>query len=243
MSRVAVITGASRGLGLSLAKRFLEKGDRVFAVSKTSRHWKSALSQLPKSNELSFHKVDLSSESQVKRFAKEVQKKAGRVDILINNAGYGGKLLRTEEIPKKEYDEVMQGNLLSAFLMSKHFIPLFRKQNGGVLINIASMAGVRAVPRLFSYSASKFGMLALSQCVAKENSDAGLKCYTVSPGGMNTTMRSDLFGLEDAGKQQSTDFVADVIFQTIEGKVEVESGGNIVIRHGKITDIQPCPGV
>jgi NAD(P)-dependent dehydrogenase (short-subunit alcohol dehydrogenase family) len=103
------------------------------------------------------------------------------------------------------------------------------------------MAGKRAVPRLFAYSAARSGILALSQCVAKENADAGLKCITVCPGGMNTRMRADLFGREDAEKQQSPDFVADVIFKVIQDEIQVESGGDIVIRHGKITTVEPCP--
>lgn len=127
--------------------------------------------------------------------------------------------------------------------MSKHLIPLFRKQERGFIIHISSMAGQRAVPRLFPYSASKFGLQALSQCIAKENADSSLKSIAVCPGGMNTQMRADLFGKEDAQKQQGTDFVADIVFRVTDGDVHVESGGDIVIRHGEITAVHPCPGL
>ena len=82
-----------------------------------------------------------------------------------------------------------------------------------MIINIASMAGKRAVPNLFTYSASKFGLLALSQCISKENVDTELKCVTVCPGGMNTKMRASLFGRKDAEEQQSPDFVAGLVYQ------------------------------
>ena len=221
--RVAVITGAGRGLGLALAKKFLAAGWQVHGVSR--------------------RELDLTSEPQVKNFAARFWKKTKRIDLLINNAGYGGGLLRVEETPLAEYRKLLDGNLLSAFLMCKHFVPLFRKQRTGTIMNISSMAGQRAVPRLAIYSAAKFGILALSQAVAKENADLDLKCVTICPGGMNTEMRAAIFGKEDAAKQQSPEFVAETIFDVYENRIEVESGGDIVIRHGKITAIHPCPGV
>lgn len=231
---VAIITGASRGLGLALAQRFRAAGWQVHGVSLRG---KSA------GEGIRMHKVDLTSEVQVRRFAQALRKKEKRVDLLINNAGYGGKLLRTEETPLTEYRKLLDGNLLSAFLMCKHFVPLFRKWKKGTIINVSSMAGQRAVPRLAAYSAAKFGVLALSQAVAKENLDMDLKCLTVCPGGMNTEMRAAIFGKEDAACQQSTAFVAGIIFDVYQNEIKVESGGDIVVRHGKITAIHPSPGV
>jgi len=126
--------------------------------------------------------------------------------------------------------------------MSKHLLPLLRKQKGSQVANIASMAGKRAVPKLFGYSASKFGMVALTQCLAKENEDCELYAVTICPGGMNTEMRAQLFGKEDAARQQSTETVAAMILDVLEGKIKVESGGDIVIRYGEITAVNPCPG-
>ena len=105
------------------------------------------------------------------------------------------------------------------------------------------MAGKRAVPKLAGYSASKFGVLALSQCIAKENIDKGVSSITICPGGMNTKMRERLFGKQDAQNQQSADFVADVVIDIVENKLQVESGGDIVVRHGKIVAINAAPGV
>jgi len=126
-------------------------------------------------------------------------------------------------------------------LTIKYAFPFFKKQKKGFIVNISSMAGKRAVPRLFPYSASKFAVLALSQCVAKENAENGIKCITVCPSGMNTEMRAKLFGKKDASLQQSSDFVADIVMKVIHGKIEVLSGGDIVICHGKIKAINPPP--
>lgn len=241
MDKIVVITGASSGLGLSLTKRFLVDQDCVFGVSKTRRHWKTALSELREGKQFSLFQLDVTKENSVKRFIHSVLKKSGKIDIIINNAGYGGTLKNVEDLSGSEVLKHFTQNLLSAFVVSKFVIPILKKQKKGLIINISSMAGKRAVPGLFAYSASKFGMLALSQCIAKENSNVGFKCIAVCPGGMNTEMRSKIFGPADAEKQQRTDFVADVIFQISKDQIKVESGGNIVIRHGKITAINPAP--
>lgn len=241
MPGTVVISGASRGLGLALTQKFLAAGWQVFGLSRTRKYWKSALAKLPAHSKVSFHALNLTSEPQVKALARRFKGKP--LDLLINNAGYGGDLLSIQETSVAEYRKLMDGNLLSAFLMCKHFTPLFRAQKKGCILNISSMAGQRAVPKLAVYSAAKFGVLALSQAVAKENLDIPLKCVTVCPGGMNTEMRAKIFGKEDAARQQSTAFVADTIFDVYQNETLVESGGDIVIRHGKITAIHPCPGV
>ena len=132
-------------------------------------------------------------------------------------------------------------NLVAVFLISKYALPHLKKQKRALIVNISSMAGKRAVPRLAGYSASKFGVLAISQAIAKENPRGNIKCFAVCPGGMNTEMRAKIFGRKDAEEQQSPEFVAEVTMKAIEGKIKVDSGGDIVIRHGKVTAINPVP--
>lgn len=238
MSRVVVITGVCGGLGSALAKKFTENGDVVFGLD--IRKDKQALKAFG-SKRSRLLTGDLTSEKKVKSMLARVRKRTGRIDILINCAGYCGPLTRVEDISLKDFRKHMQSNLLSVFLTCKAALPAMLKQKQALIINVSSMAGTRAVPRLFPYSAAKSGVLALSQCVAKENPDTGLKCITVCPGGMNTKMRRDLFGAEDAERQQSPDFVAYVIDQIVQGRIEVQSGGHIIIRYGKITGVFPPP--
>ena len=239
--RVVLITGVSRGLGLSLAKDCLKRGDLVLGVSRTQKHWTPSLKALKKKG-LHLFRADLTDEKQVKALVKKLKVVSKRVDILINNAGYAGNLYLTHQLSLRELEKNMTQNLYSAFLLSKHIVPILLKQDHSLVVNVSSMAGRRAVPRLFAYSASKFGVLALSECLAKEYGDQGLKALTVCPGGMNTLMRAELFGKADAKRQQTTQFVSQVIMDVIEEKIKVESGGSITIRHSKITDISPCPG-
>jgi 3-oxoacyl-[acyl-carrier protein] reductase len=241
MNRIVVITGAAAGLGLSLAERFVRQGDTVYGVTKTKRHWKDVRKHISDTTQINLSQVDTTSEPIVRKFVSKVRKEAGRIDILINNSGYANRPTRLERETVEEFQRNLSANLIAPFLMCKYTLPIFKKQNAGWIINIASMAGKRAVPYLTAYSASKFGVLALTQSLVKENNGARFKCITVCPGGMNTKMRAKLFGKEDAERQQSSEFVADKILEMIDGKLIVESGGDVVIRHGRVTAINPLP--
>jgi NAD(P)-dependent dehydrogenase (short-subunit alcohol dehydrogenase family) len=240
MPRIIVITGASRGLGLALAKKFIDLGDTVFGISRTRRYWPVARKAVP-SGRFKLLAGDITSEKKVKTLLAGIKRRAGRIDILINNAGYCAPLAPVEKVSLKEFREHFKQNLDSAFLMCKYAIPIMKKQPHALIMNVSSMAGTRAVPRLVSYSAAKFGLLALSQAIAKENPETGLHCITVCPGGMNTEMRRELFGSEDAARQQTPEFVADLMAQIADGKIPVLSGGHIIIRYSKITGVFPPP--
>ena len=241
MKQVVIISGAASGLGLSLTKKFLEQSDKVYGITKTKKNWNQLKKEIPNLENLQLFQADISKENAVKKFISNVKKRSGRIDILINNAGYANRPTRTEKESLAEFQKNISSNLLSVFLMCKYSLPIFQRQKNGTIINISSMAGKRAVPLLSAYSASKSGVVALSQSIAKENSDNAFKCITVCPGGINTKMRAKLFGKEDAERQQSTDFVAEKIMEIVNGRISVESGGDIVIRHGKITAVNPPP--
>ena len=238
MNRIIVITGASRGLGLALAKQFVDLGDTVFGISRTRKYWPVAKQAVP-SDHFKLLAGDITSEKTVKTLLAGIKRRAGRIDILINNVGYCAPLAPVEKISLKEFRKHFKQNLDTAFLMCKYAIPLMKKQPHALIMNISSMAGIRAVPRLVSYSAAKFGVLALSQAIAKENSETGLHCLTVCPGGMNTEMRRQLFGVEDVVRQQTPEFVADIMVQIADVKISVLSGGHIIIRHSKIAGVFP----
>lgn len=239
--KIAIVTGASSGLGLEITKKLIQQNWIVFGVSKTKKHWQSALSQIKHKDRIQLFRCDVSREKEVKRFFSMFRKKVNRFDLLVNNAGYVSPLRYLEEIPYREFAENINHNLFSVYLMCKYAMPIFSKsEKKGLIINISSMAGKRAVPKLAPYSASKFGVVALSQAIAKEKENK-LNCITVCPGGINTEMRANLFGTDDSRKQQSAEFVAGVILDVINEKIQVASGGDIVIRHGKITSINAAP--
>lgn len=234
-AKTALITGASRGLGLELSAKLIKLGYQVIGVSRTAAHWSSARKKISSKN---FHllQADLASASAVEQLFAVVKKLTPRIDLLVNGAAYGGKLERIEETSPEEFNAHLRGNLFSVFLMCRAAFSFLKKGREPLVINVSSMAGVRAVPKIAGYSASKFGVLAMTEAFAKENLE-WLKVVTVCPGGMNTKMRSDLFGKVDAAKQQTPDFVAGKMVQIINGDIPVLSPSHVVIRHGKITQI------
>ena len=240
MNQTVIITGASSGLGLSLAERFCKRGDTVYGVSLSQRNWKEAKRRIGTNARFFLSQIDAASETQIKSFVSKIVKAEKAVDILINNAGYANRPARVEEESLRELQKNISANLISTFLMCKYTLPILKKQKKGWIINIASYAGKRAVPLLGAYSASKFGVVALTQSIAKENLDtAGFKCVAICPGGINTKMREKLFGKEDAERQQSASFVTNKILEIIEGRIAVPSGGDVVIRHGQVTAVNP----
>ncbi len=237
--KTALVTGASRGLGLELAQRLTAQDYIVLGVSRTTEFWTVARKKNPSKN---FHLIeaDVSDEASVSALFASLKKMTPRLDLLVNNAAYGGTLQRIEKTPVAEFERHLRVNLLSVFLMCRSAISFLKKSRSAYVMNISSMAGVRAVPKIAGYSASKFGVLAMTEALAKENSD-WLKVVTVCPGGMNTKMRSDLFGKEDAARQQTPGFVAEKMMQILNNEIPLFSGSHVVIRHGKITQIMVPP--
>jgi 3-oxoacyl-[acyl-carrier protein] reductase len=227
-------------LGLALSKKFVENEFAVFGISRTNKNWKKANAFINAPEKYYLFKTDLTEEKNVKKIVHHINRISQGIDIIINNAGYTNKLTRVEKTSLTEIKKNFFGNFLSSFFVSKYSIPILRKKKKSMIVNIASMAGKRAVPNLSAYSVSKFGVLALSQCIAKETTGTGIKCITVCPGGMNTKMRKKLFGHEDAKKQQSCEFVAQLIYNIIKGDLHVESGGDVIVRDGKI-EVNPAP--
>jgi len=236
------VTGATTGLGLSLSRQLIQLGFTVYGVSKTKRHWPAARKKIQNSTQFLLTQTNVTSEKSVKRLLGTIYKKEKRLDLLVNNAGYANKPTRFEKHSLLEFEKNLTQNLSSVFLMCKHALPFLRKQKKSWVVNLSSMAGKRAVPLLSAYSASKFGVVALSQSLAKENENTGIQFITVCPGGINTEMRVKLFGTKDANRQQSPDFVASKIVDILQGKIKMASGDDIVIRHGRVTAINPLPG-
>lgn len=240
-SQVVLITGATSGLGLAIAARLLSNGAEVHGISKSKRRWSDVQKKTGFSNRFHLHAADASQETTVRRLLQDIYAKSRRIDTVINCAGYVHSLTRVEDLTLSEFKKNIEANLVATFLICKHALPYLKKQGSGTIINISSMAGKRAVPQLGAYSASKFGVMALAQCMAKENPNPSYKFITVCPGGMSTPMRRDLYGKDDADKQQSPDFVAKIIEDVLTDAIVVESGGDIIIRHGEISAINAAP--
>ena len=226
--KVVVLTGASSGIGYSLLKYFISEGAIVYASSRNEREITDKDKQ-----ECHFELLDLSDEVNVEKYTKVVLQKENRVDILINNAGVAHNLALIEEMNLEMFNSIIKDNVMPTFNMMKHIMPIMKKNNSGTVINISSRAGRRAVPKLSAYTAAKFAVRGLTESVAKEVQETGIKCVTISPAGVNTGMRAMVFGKEDAEKQQDTSRITEIISKILLGKLQVSNGSDIVIIKDK----------
>ena len=207
---------------------FIKEGARVYGSSRNERELTTESKQ-----ECNFELLDLADELNVERYVKTILQKENRIDILINNAGVAHNLALVEEINSEMLNSVVRDNLLPTFNMMKYIIPIMKKNNSGTIINISSRAGRRAVPKLSAYTAAKNAVRGLTESVAKEVQDTGIKCISISHAGVNTGMRAMVFGQEDAENQQDTSRINEVISRILSGSLDVSNGSDIVIIKGK----------
>ncbi len=216
---VAIVTGGSRGLGLAVAEALRSAGMIVEAPSQTQ--------------------VDVRDAKQVSEFVQHVQKMHGRIDVLINNAGWSEVPAPLEEITTEDFDRCIDTNLKGVFYFLHAVLPVMKKQNSGIVVNVCSKAGTRAHSLLPAYSASKFAVRGLTQAVARNCNELKLsvRCISVSPGGIDTDMRALLFGREDSEKQQKPETVAGIMLEYLQGAFDVSNGADIQIVKGKVDRI------
>lgn len=180
-SKVWFVTGASKGLGLELVTYLLDKGYSVAATSRDAVKF-GHLSKFEKFLPLSMQVVD--EESVSKAVAAAVHK-FGKIDVLVNNAGYG--LLGTiEELSDKEIRNVFDVNVFGLINVSKVVLPIMRKQHSGHILNIASVSGSVGTPATGVYSATKGAVIQLSESLAAEVEEFGIKITAICPGGFRT---------------------------------------------------------
>lgn len=181
-NKIIVITGASGGLGKSVATECLEYGMKVVLVDKIIP---SFLKEM-RDGEMLFFKIDVTSNKEVKKIIADVIRKFGKINFLINNAGIGGDLAFITDYTEKEWDKIINTNLKSVFLFCKECIKNMIKNKSGHIINIASILGKTGFPYFSIYSASKGGVIAFSKSLQEELKRFNIKVDVICPGSINT---------------------------------------------------------
>ncbi|MFC1903966.1 SDR family NAD(P)-dependent oxidoreductase [Chloroflexota bacterium] len=207
--KVAIVTGAGRGIGEAIALLLAEAGADITVVSRTREQIEQTAENIRKLGRKALPiSSDVSQEDQVKKVVKETVSKFGKIDILVNNAGivvrkpavllpgtkmsvWGG----TKDEPQslKEWQRVMDINLTSAFLFAREVGPYMMKQKKGKVINISSTAADEGLPGISAYSASKAGLSTFTRCLASEWGPFNINVNAVAPGIIVTEMNEAHF--------------------------------------------------
>lgn len=182
--KVAIITGSSSGIGKAIAMRFGVEGAKVVVTARRMALCEQTAAQIRNDGgEAWAIQTDVADEGQVARLMEETVTRYGRIDILVNNAGIGGGG-RIAETTTKTFDEVLDVNLRGTFFCCRAGFVQMKKQGGGVIINMSSVAGVQAWAGTGAYSASKHGVMALTRALAEEGRPYHIKVSAICPGGV-----------------------------------------------------------
>ena len=193
--KVWFVTGASSGIGADVVKVALAAGDRVVATARNLDKLRSAIGQ-PASERLAFVLLDVTSESQAQSAIASTVEKFGRIDVLVNNAGYSviGNL---ESLTTAQIKQQLDTNFYGVLYVMRAALPVMRRQRSGRIVNVSSMAGVVGYATCAAYAASKFAVEGLSLSVAQEVERFGIRVTLVEPGFFRTDLlapQSVVFG-------------------------------------------------
>ncbi|MDP5275621.1 3-hydroxybutyrate dehydrogenase [Chengkuizengella axinellae] len=182
--RTVLITGAARGIGLAMAKAFVDHGDFVAIGDLDSQETEEAASQIGDENAMGYA-LNVAEESSVVNFVERVTAERGTVDVIINNAGLQ-YISKVEEFPLEKWNLLIDVMLTGPFLLIKHTMPYMKKQKYGRIINISSVHGKTASPYKSAYISAKHGLVGLTRTIAHEGAEHGITSNAIMPGVVDT---------------------------------------------------------
>jgi NAD(P)-dependent dehydrogenase (short-subunit alcohol dehydrogenase family) len=183
MSKVWLITGASRGLGYSILGAALQDGGKVLATARDTTRFADL--QAGYGERLATFELDVTNELQANEAVSEVVRRFGRLDVLVNNAGYG-HIQPFEHTPAEDFRAQIDTNLFGVVNLTRAAIPVMRAQGGGYILQLSSAGGRISSPGLSAYQAAKWAVGGFSDVVGKEVAPFGIRICALEPGGMRT---------------------------------------------------------
>lgn len=183
---VALITGASSGIGAAIVRRLAGEGMKVVLAARNEQELQRLASTLPKEAEAVVIPTDVGDEDGVRRLVERTMEGFGRIDLLVNNAGFG-IFKRITELTAEEFDAITRVNLRGPFLCMKYVLPHMYEQERGTVVTISSVAGKHGFAGGSAYCSSKFGVMGLNECVFQEARQHNVRIVTICPGSVDTS--------------------------------------------------------
>lgn len=196
--KVALITGGSKGIGKAVAKAYAREGAKVFICARGETELEKTADEIRSAGgEVDYAVVDLADPGDIERLARRVQESCGTVDVLVNNASVLGPRVPILEYPLDAWEEVLRVNVTAVFLLSRDIAKIMLGRKQGSIINVSSGVGRTGKPRWGAYAVAKFGVEGLTQVMAEELKEEGIRVNAVNPDGTRTAMRAAAYPEED----------------------------------------------
>jgi NAD(P)-dependent dehydrogenase (short-subunit alcohol dehydrogenase family) len=189
-TQVALITGASKGLGLEIARLFAQRGMRLVVTARDKTPLQHAADELNRVTDVVAIAGDVADPAHATRLVAAGLERFGRIDVLINNASELGPspMPPLEQLPLQTFEDVLRVNVVAPLSLTQLVLPAMRARGSGLIVNITSDAGVQAYPTWGGYGASKAALEHLSRVLAAELEGSGVRVFVVDPGDMDTAM-------------------------------------------------------
>ena len=181
---VAVVTGGAQGIGAEVVRRLRADGATVVV-------W-DLPREAPATDDGLFHAVDVSDRKAIAEATAALKTRWGRIDYLVNNAGFAGSTLALDAYDPMEWQRIIEVNLVGVFNVCRAIVPLMRSAGQGRIVNIASLAGKEGTPNASAYSASKAGVLALTKSLGKDLATAGVLVNAIAPAAVRTGLLAQM---------------------------------------------------
>jgi len=188
--KVSIVTGASSDIGKEIAKRFAEEGSKVVLIARDFEKLEKARKEIGRDELTASMSCDLTDESQVVQTVKQIIDNYGKIDILVNNAGAINDPVHFHEMEDSEIKKLIDVNLFGVFHMTKAILAKMSDVKSGAIVNIGSISGDRAIPRvhLAAYSSTKAAISMFTKAIAVEYARRHIRCNSVNPGIINSGM-------------------------------------------------------
>ncbi|WP_374461601.1 SDR family NAD(P)-dependent oxidoreductase [Chryseobacterium taeanense] len=240
-NKVALVTGAGSGIGLSVAHSYAKEGAKVIVSDINEEHGKKAVEDIKAhGGEAAFVKADTSKAEEVEALIKKTVEIYGRLDIACNNAGIGGEQAPTGDYSLDSWRKVLSVNLDGVFYGCKYQLEQMEKNGGGVIVNMASIHGTVAAPLSSAYTAAKHAVVGLTKNIGAEYGQKNIRCNAVGPAYIDTPllemlseeMRNALITKHPMGRLGKPEEVAELVLFLSSEKSSFMTGGYYLVDGG-----------